>query len=591
MIRRIRHSLDHPRSFAALLIVGTVLMLPALWGTWASDDFSQRYGFEGSDPYSISLMTGPLDVWRYYDANPERTRRLMDLGFMPWWTFEGLKLAVWRPVSAVTFFFDFHVLADNVVLAHVHSLLWFGTSVALTLAVYRRFLGRTWIAGLAGLLYILDDTHSMAVSWIAHRNSLIAITFGLGALLVHDSGCRRRSRVRIALAVVLFGLSLLAKEEGLATFGFLLAYTLWIDSDSWLRRGSRLLPYFLVTLIWRWTYAELGYGTYGMGTYLDPNRDLLVFAGTVTARLPVLLGGLLTVIPADLFLIWQTTGAAVHIGCVLLIVGFLGVSLFPLLRTDPVARFFAFGAFLGLVPLAATIPTDRLFCFSGVGAMGLIAQFLGGLYDRSAWVSDRRWWRRLATTNGVLLVGTHLIVAPLMLELRTIGWVVTTRIFDRTIEALPDVPENEQPDQILVTAPGVFIAGQLQYVRALDGRPLTHRVRQLALKLRPVEVTRLDQRTLSLRPQIAFSPPNPLWKFCRDDAHPMSVGERIELSRMTVVVEEVSETGWPVAARFQFEVPLEDSSLQWLRWRDNPEGFVPFVPPAIGESVVVSARD
>ena len=48
----------------------------------------------------------------------------------------------------------------------------------------------------------------------------------------------------------------------------------------------------------------------------------------------------------------------------------------PLLRREPVARFWALGMVLSLIPICATFPMDRLLFFVGLGAAGLLAQFL-----------------------------------------------------------------------------------------------------------------------------------------------------------------------------------------------------------------------
>jgi len=45
--------------------------------------------------------------------------------------------------------------------------------------------------------------------------------------------------------------------------------------------------------------------------------------------------------------------------------------------------------------------------------------------------------------------------------------------------------------------------------------------------------------------------------------------------------------GRPAEATFRFAVPLEDASLRWAVARGD--GWAPFRPPAVGESVLVEA--
>ena len=56
---------------------------------------------------------------------------------------------------------------------------------------------------------------------------------------------------------------------------------------------------------------------------------------------------------------------------------------------------------------------------------------------------------------------------------------------------------------------------------------------------------------------------------------------------MIVEVTELTNDGRPAEASFEFAVPLEDSSLRWLKWKDGR--FEPFVLPEIGETIEVHA--
>jgi hypothetical protein len=64
---------------------------------------------------------------------------------------------------------------------------------------------------------------------------------------------------------------------------------------------------------------------------------------------------------------------------------------------------------------------------------------------------------------------------------------------------------------------------------------------------------------------------------------PFRVGDRVELGRMSVEIESMTDDLRPKEALFRFSAPLEDASWRWLTWHDGQ--FVSFVPPAIGETV------
>ena len=72
--------------------------------------------------------------------------------------------------------------------------------------LYRRLFGREgrgalWAAGLAALLYALDDAHSLSTAYLANRNALLATFFGLLSLYCHvrwrDDGRAAPRRARV----------------------------------------------------------------------------------------------------------------------------------------------------------------------------------------------------------------------------------------------------------------------------------------------------------------------------------------------------------------------------------------------------------
>jgi hypothetical protein len=103
-----------------------------------------------------------------------------------------------------------------------------------------------------------------------------------------------------------------------------------------------------------------------------------------------------------------------------------------------------------------------------------------------------------------------------------------------------------------------------------------------------VKIYRPDARTLVVQPEYGYY----AWildALFRNSQHPFSVGDRVELTGMTVEIKELTGDGRPAKAAFTFAVPLEDPSLRWLQYKDGD--FIPFTPPAIGQSVVLQAEN
>ena len=69
----------------------------------------------------------------------------------------------------------------------------------------------------------------------------------------------------------------------------------------------------------------------------------------------------------------------------------------------------------------------------------------------------------------------------------------------------------------------------------------------------------------------------------------MVVGQRVELTGMVAEVLTLTSDGRPDQVSFTFDVPLEDPSLRWIWWDDD--GFAPFVPPPVGETVELSRAE
>ncbi len=100
-LRCIRAVLTYRYMPIGLAILAMALTLPSLSVGWIADDHIHRSIILGSSSLS-EFVDSPLDIFRFMDGNPERTARMMDRGFLPWWTFKGIKGAFWRPLTALT---------------------------------------------------------------------------------------------------------------------------------------------------------------------------------------------------------------------------------------------------------------------------------------------------------------------------------------------------------------------------------------------------------------------------------------------------------------------------------------------------------
>jgi hypothetical protein len=610
-MKRIRTWLSSPYLplFAACLTL--ILTLPALWTGFQLDDLAMRVALlEHPD-----TVARPADAFSFIKGDPQVNHELMDMGILPWWTAEDLRLSFLRPVSIASHLLDYALWPDSATLMHLHSLLWLAALVLAVAALYRRMLSPAWIAGLATLLYAIDDAHGYPAAWIANRNALIATTLGVLAIVCHDRWRREGWRPGPWMASFCLALALFAAEFGAATLAYLFAYAIFLEgrgegtvaagamrvrettdapsslhsgrSPVWSQRLLSLAPYAAIAIVWLLVHKLGGYGTAGSGFYVDPFRQPASFIWAVFERAPILLLGQWALPQADAYVQLRGAEALVlwvrSLGMILLLV----LLLMPLVRRSVTARFWTLGMTLSLVPVCATAPSNRLLFFVGIGGMGLLAQFLGGLADKAEWRPRLRPWRWMSWGMAALFVIVHLVLAPLFLPLTTLVPSILGEPSRAAAHSLPDDEALREQDLVIVNCPDflVFVA-YLGPETMLRGLPTPRHVRTLSGWPVPIELARLDDR--SLRARYLDGPfVGPLGTLWRGPDEPMHAGQTVELSGMTVEVVEVTESGEPLEVIFRFALALEDPSLRWVHWRDGL--YVPFVLPAIGETVTLAA--
>lgn len=570
-------------------LLAVVLTLPSLSYGLLADDWIHRAKLQW-DP-ALTRMEDPIaELFVFFDGSHAEYVEASELGALPWWVPEGLKAAFWRPLAARTHQLDYALWPEAFWLMHLHTLLWFGLCVGLVALAYRRLGGMDGAgsgaaavtAGLAGLLFAIEDSHAMAASWIANRNASMAVAFGVLALLAHDRWRREGWGVGVPLSLGALAAGLLSGELALATTGYLFGYALFLDPAKTLsRRLATLAPAAVVCGVWLLKYRAGGFGSWGAQSYVDPLSPFFVQA--LAERIPLLLAAQWLQLPSDL---WVALPRAGQLGAtafgVVVMVG-LGALLWPVLRERREARFWTTGMMLSLVPVCASFPMDRLLMFTGVGAFGLLALAVerAGLLGGEA--AGGPWFRRGV---GSLLI-VHLLAAP-VLPAKTYFTKFGLQVFAVAADMAPEDEALRDQQLVMVNGAGMM-TGYLVAMRQLEGRAAPKRAELLAHMLQTLDVSRRDATTLVLRDEVGWIA-SPAAALLRSPDLPFERGQTFERGteergRCTVVVEELTEDGRPLQVSFDFGVPLEDPSLRWLVW--TAEGLVDFAVPAVGERVEV----
>ena len=557
-----------------------MLAVPSITTGLSADDWLQSMIANGRHPVA-GLPDSRWDLFSFVGHRAGNTLAQMNVGVLPWWTDPEVKLAFWRPLTALTHLADWALWPRSPAAMHAHSLAWFALALIAVAAFYRRFFaafgGAAWAAGLATLLYAIDDAHGPAVGWVANRNAMIAVAAAVPVLVLHDRRRRSGWRAGAGLAPLVFAVARGAGEAALAIAAYLAAYALCLDDGAWRARLASLVPYLAVVVVWRVVYHALGFGTAYSGVYVDPGAEPLAFLRVLPSRAAFLLAGQLFTPWSDFAALWTFVSPHAYRDALLFasIVVALFVALWlPLCRRDRLARFFAVGALGAVVPICGTFPADRLLWFVGIGAMGLVARWLE--------LRPRAWW---AAAVAAALVVVHVVLAAPLLAVRSRSMETVSRPLRR---ADASVPPYGLDDGMLVLAnpPSDIFVAYVVILRASEGRPLPP-TRWLATGTSDVAITRVDERSLRVRPDGGFIPFVSERMLRRLD-RPFARGQRIRLDGVDVDIVDVTADGRPAEIVARFDRPLEDPKLHWAAWHKS--GFVPWTPPPVGARVVLPAQ-
>ena len=608
VLERIAPVLNSRRWPVVLALAAIVVSVPAVGVSLLNDDLIHRAAMLDASQSTPSLAQAGLtppgsgglgSVLRdlFVAVDPQKNlERLRAYGALPWWTCEDYRVAFWRPVASFTHWLDYRLFPDSVALMHVHSILWFAAVVLVVTAMYRRLIATGWAAGLAGLFFLLDDSGYFPTMWVANRNLLLSLFFGVLAILSHDRWRRQGWRPGAVVTPLCLMTSILSAEAGVATFAYLFAYEAALRRGLWRRRALALVPSVLVIVLWRLLYNLQGYGAYGGAFYFDPGRDPVGYALAVLRRAPFLLAGQWTSVPADLY---SFLPSATKTLMWLLLAGvtvLIPVILLPLLRVSRQARFWLVGMYIAVLPFCATIPMSRSLLFVAIGGFGLVAEVLSDWLRRADWVRELGRGRRVVYALVIVFIVAHL---PLAVVSRASAARVATTLRERvaTTAALgvADCPADR--DLVIVNAPNPVSFLYEPYQLASDGEPLPRGIRMLSPGYDAVRVVRTGPCRLAVRAvsdslldcqrgkRMDFVFFYHYLSDVRGAGHPLRAGQRIRMPRMDVEVLAVDERGFPIETAFEFDVPLENASLKWLFWEWEKERYEPFVVPAIGETV------
>ncbi|MFM2420266.1 MAG: hypothetical protein RL385_4989 [Pseudomonadota bacterium] len=520
---------------------------------------------------------------------------LQQQGLLGWWVDPQVALSFFRPLSALSHALDFQWLTDAPWLMHAESI---ALMLALHLSVgqlYARWFGAAPRAlALAYLLYILSPGHAVVASWLANRNACLAALFGVWALWSFERAAQGKgARYHGATCLGLL-LSLLSGELGTSTFVLLAAHAWCIDAAPWPVRLRALLAPLLLLASWLVVYRALGFGTAHVQLYLDAVAAPWDFVCALGLRAPQLIFAQLYLPIASLSLMLSGKASLVaSLVCGCAIAPWLP-SVLEVCRHDARARFCAAASLGSLLPIAASVPHDRLLLFADIGGAGLIASLVHHL---SSMPSRRARVLRLSVASHL---GASLLLGPAYAA----SLHAQAATADVPFRALKDEEALANQTLVFVNLPSCYFAANFDWQLRGSGRPSPQRMLCLAPGIYPLRVARMDAHTLRVRASHGVLQPWGTWRGdsgteagplsavymaqalnLEGDARPLSRGETLRVGHVSVTAHAWTPEGYPSEVHFRFDAPLDSPSLRFVAWQGR--ALLPFTLPKVGEEVAL----
>lgn len=559
---------------AILVTLAILTHVPAITADFILDDYLHEAMLEGRFP-------GERASWDLYNFIDEANRdELAAMGLLPWWTHPGLRIHFFRPLSSALIVVDHAIFGGATLPMHVHSLAWWALVVLGTWWLYRELFPRR-MAMLALFAFALAPAHAMPLAWLANRDALLSLAFGIvGLLWLHRFVVAGRL-THLALSVALFVPAFLAGEYALCLGGYVLGMAV-VRRDAPLgRRAATLAGFAVPALAYMLVRQALGCGTHGSGFYTDPFDDPTLFALFAPRRLSHLfLNAWLSL--GDQTIDWGVPTPLVIGGALVTLVAlFFGLrhTLSNLDDPRPV-RWLLVGSGLALLPVIAVVPASRLLGAAMLGVAPAAAALMEVAWFRAETI-PQRGARELVATLAVLMGFAHLVHAPVVTWLECDHHHRASHDSAALAATMPPLTDDFEHAEI-VSLRGMGASSFAPF--ALRG-PMPRSYRVLA-ETPHVLVLRVDEDAFELvSPREHGLFPRGEGNLYRPLALSSEIGEVYEMPEATLTVTDV-EVGIPVSAT----VVLRPTAGERRLVHQTTEGFMPVPLPPVGFGVTLDSE-
>jgi len=561
-------------SVIVVVFLGVLLYLPSL-----------VTGFMADDAYHLGILErpdlfpdlGPFSLYTFVDGQTDRMGPVQG-DLKPWWASENFRQNFLRPVAGIVHWIDHRLYGKSPLGYHISNLILWCLLLLIVMYFFRSLTDdskRMSAAVLvAGVFFAFDDAHVLNISWIANRYSLLGALFSVGAIWQYHLYRSQGRWLSFCLALILIWLGFFSDEGSLAAPAWIVAYELVLGHGKPARRILCVTPFLCSAAAYLVFYFSMGYGAAGSECYLDPLGNPLAFLWeSVVMRLPYLVMGALTPVPAELSFNSIATGAIWPLTLAWLLGGAGLVVLVSHVRhkENATARFMLIGAMFSMLPRILVYPHNRMLLLPSVGLAWVMAAYV---FD-----AGRRWRavlprRHLVLGVAVLLVLVHGVLAPIQ---TVIGNELYRRKSERMLVAAlkSDLPDPSRANHarvvLLSTSPSGYFVPGLRWTAGL-GYPAA--VWVVTMGKGEFSFKRTGSNSFSVVVLEGDLLRNISARVCRDDFN-FSEGDRFKQGAMQVVIRRVVE-GRVKEFIVAIDRPLDDPDVWLVAW--DGERFVR-VPP------------
>jgi hypothetical protein len=545
-------------------IIALFLTLPSLFSGYVADDHILKELCSKESAYNSRPF---WDIFNFVSSEQE-IKDYREQGILGWWAPDEFRVRFFKPLSSSLHALSFHFFGNQPWIQHLGMSLLYTALVTLTILLYRRFSKGSIAIGLSALLFAVDDTHALSAGWIASLNTILTCLIGLGALLAHHRWREKNWHFGAFLGLLLYILSFTASEGGIALMGYLIAYALFIDKNSLVKRVSALVPYFIVSLLYVSAYSYFDRGTIGSEIYRNLFGDVGAGILYIFNNGALMIFSQILSIPPLSMAIADLPGIAVF--CTLLLGGLAWIFR-DFFKNNRVACFYGAGMIISVVPFTLSGTQDRSLLFSSFGAAGLIGELW--VYMENS-LKKRSSQRRI----GSLLIVSNLFISLLLFIPSLFFYFMLQNTAIKIEQAV--LTENT----IIVNSPmDVFFMFPPAF-RTQKGQKWPEQMYLLYSGFNEISVKRIDEKTIEIVPKSGWFSTD-LERFSRSSQFPFNQNDAVKLEGMKTVINECTPDGRPKSVLFIFENGIDQ--FKWLSWgKDGPSVWN---PPKINETIRLTA--